>query len=665
LKTWAKFFSSLWEERPKLSEEFQMRPNLEHPISPHPTVSPYGSWRSPITSDLVAIDSVRLMEVLIDGEDLFWIESRPQEQGRHVIVRYAKDGPPEDVTPSSFNARTKVHEYGGGAALICRGTVFFSNFKDQKMYRQDQNGMPRPIGQTPQCRYADATMDTLRNRLICVREDHRQTRGVVINSIVSVDSLGLKPERDLAQGQDFYSSPRVSPDGKQLTWMSWNHPNMPWNGTELWVAGMDENGAVELPRLIAGSANESIFQPEWSPDGTLHFVSDRSGWWNLYRWHDGVTEAVFPKNAEFGQAQWVFGMSTYGFLCDGRILCAYREAGRSRIAVVTDELLPFDLPYTEISNVRVAADSFVFLGGAPDRPASIVRVQLNPMAIEVLKRSTEVTGKPEIRECISLPTLIEFPSETGNAYAWYYAPRNPAFAAPAEELPPLIVRTHGGPTAAASSVLDLRTQYWTSRGYAVVDVDYGGSTGYGREYRNRLHLAWGIVDVEDCTNAAKFIVEKKKADPARLAITGGSAGGYTTLCALVFGTFFKIGASYYGVSNLESLQRDTHKFEATYLDWLIGKYPEEKATYFARSPIHFTDRLSVPVIFLQGEEDSIVPPNQAEMMVKAIRQKGLPVEYILFKDEQHGFRQAQNIKRALDAELSFYSSLMVKSGLRF
>jgi dipeptidyl aminopeptidase/acylaminoacyl peptidase len=629
------------------------------------TVSPYGSWRSPITSDLIAADTVRLMEVLLDGDDVYWIEGRPREEGRHVVVRYVKDGPAEDGTPPSFNARTKVHEYGGGAVLICQGTTFFSNFSDQKLYRQEQNGTPRPIGQTSRCRYADAAMDASRDRLICVREDHRRTDGVVINSIVAVASLGSKSEQVLTQGHDFYSNPRISADGKRLAWLSWDHPNMPWTATELWVAEIGGTGELEAPILVAGSANESIFQPEWSPDGTLHFVSDRTGWWNLYRCGDGVSEAIFPKNAEFGQPQWVFGLTTYGFLRDGRIVCTYREAGRSRVAILTDELLPLELPYTEISNVRVSADSFVFQGGAPDTPTSIVRIRLDPMAIEVLKRSTDVTDKPDIRDCISVPVLIEFPSERGNAYAWYYAPFNPAFSAPGEELPPLIVKTHGGPTAAASNVLDLRTQYWTSRGYAVLDVDYGGSTGYGREYRDRLHQAWGIVDVEDCTNAAKFIVEQKKADPNRVAITGSSAGGYTTLCALVFGTFFKIGASYYGVSDLESLQQDTHKFEARYSDWLIGKYPEEKETYFARSPIHFVDQLSVPVIFFQGEEDRIVPPNQAEMMVNAIRRKGLPLEYLLFKGEQHGFRRSQNIKHALDAELSFYSSLMVKSGLRF
>lgn len=642
-----------------------MSPTFKDGVDPGLTVSPFGSWRSPVTSELIASDSIRLVDVLLDGDDVYWIESRPREAGRHVVVQYGMDGTAHDVTPPRFNARTKVHEYGGGAALVYRGTTFFSNFDDQKLYRQDQNGTPLPISQASQCRYTDAVVDASRDRLVLVREDHGRTDGVVINSIAAVASDGLKPEQVLVQGEDFYSNPRISPDGKRLAWLSWNHPNMPWIGTELWLASLGGSNEVQAPIRVAGSANESIFQPEWSPDGTLHFVSDRTGWWNLYRYRDGLSEAVLLKSAEFGQPQWVFGMATYGFLADGRVICSYREAGQSRVAVLTEELLPLDLPYSEVSIVRVCADSFVFQGGAPDTPTSIVRVRLDPMTIEVLKRSTDVTDNPQIHECISVPTFIEFPSGTGIAYAWYYAPLNPAFTAPAEELPPVIVKSHGGPTAGASCVLDLRTQFWTSRGYAVLDVDYGGSTGYGREYRNRLHHAWGIVDVEDCTNAAKFIVQKKKGDLARVAITGGSAGGYTTLCALVFGTFFKIGASYYGISDLESLQRDTHKFESHYSDWLIGKYPEEKEIYIARSPINFVDKLSVPIIFFQGEEDTIVPPEQAEMMVKAIRRKHLPVEYLLFKGEQHGFRRAENIKRALEAELSFYSSLMVRSGLRF
>jgi dipeptidyl aminopeptidase/acylaminoacyl peptidase len=499
-----------------------------------------------------------------------------------------------------------------------------------------------------------------------VREDHAHTD--VINAIAAITLDGTKGEQVLVQGHDFYSNPRISPDGKRLAWLAWNHPNMPWMGTELWVGMLSESGEIEDPVRIAGSTDESIFQPQWSPDGTLYFVSDRTGWWNLYRYKAESAEAVILKDAEFGEPQWGFGMATYGFLPDGRIICSYREIARNRIAIFSDlagQLVPLDLPYTEVSNLRVGSDFFVFIGGAPDKPSSIVKASLDPVTTEVLIQSTNVADRSDIRECLSAPELIEFPTRRGNVYAWYYAPFNNEFAAPSNELAPLIVKSHGGPTAAASSTLDLRIQYWTSRGYAVLDVDYGGSTGYGREYRNRLHQAWGIVDVEDCTDAARFIVENKKADPARVAITGGSAGGYTTLCALVFGTFFKIGASYYGVSDLEALARDTHKFESHYLEWLIGKYPEGQETYKARSPINFASELSVPVIFLQGEDDPIVPPNQAEVMVNSIRGKGLPVEYLLFKGEQHGFRIAKNIKRALDAELYFYSSLMAKSGLRF
>jgi dipeptidyl aminopeptidase/acylaminoacyl peptidase len=632
------------------------------------TVAPFGSWRSPIDSNLIATETVKLIDVLVDGEDIYWIESRPKEGGRFVLVKQARDGTNHDVTPPPFNARSRVHEYGGGAVLVDRGVVFFANYADQKLYRQDHEGIPRPISQASVCRYADATLDATRSRLICVREDHGRADGAVINSIVAIAFDGIKGEQVLVQGHDFYSNPRISPDGKHLTWLAWNHPNMPWFGTELWAGMISETGDIHTPVRIAGSADESIFQPEWSPSGNLYFVSDRTGWWNLYRHCETSANAVLVKNAEFGQPQWVFGMATYGFLPDGRIICSYREPGGSRIAIFsepTGQLFPLDLPYTEVSNLRVSSDFLVFIGGAPDKPSSIVKVRVNPMTIEVLKQSTDIADRPNIRGCLSAPALIEFPSRRGTVYAWYYAPLNNAFIATPEDLPPLIVHSHGGPTAAASSTLDLRTQFWTSRGYAVLDVDYGGSTGYGREYRNRLHQAWGIVDVEDCTNAAEFIVENKKADPARVAITGGSAGGYTTLCALVFGTFFKVGASHYGVGDLESLARDTHKFESYYLEWLIGKYPEEKETYKARSPINFTEKLSVPVIFLQGEDDTIVPRNQAEMMVNALRSKGLPLEYLLFKGEQHGFRIAENIKRALDAELYFYSSLIVRSGLRF
>jgi dipeptidyl aminopeptidase/acylaminoacyl peptidase len=640
--------------------------------SPEPTVAPCGSWRSPITSDLIVARSINLVDVWLDGKEVYWCEGRPEENGRYVVVHQRADGSTEDLIPPPFNARTRVHEYGGGAVLIRKDVVYFSNFDDQRLYRlQAGESVPRPIGQSPGCRYADPVSDAGRQRIICVREDHSGA-GEAVNTIVAVPADGSGAESVLASGNDFYSNPRLSPDGRWLAWLTWNHPHMPWVSTELWVAELDAAGAIAgTPRRVAGSASESLFQPEWSPEGVLHFVSDTSGWWNLYRENaPGQIEALLPLNAEFGQPQWNFGAATYAFV-SSRLVCTYIERGESRVVVLgpCDRRTPLlALPFTEISMVRGGTDEFVLCGGAPDQPASIARVSIEPFAYQVLRRSTSLLEQqPALRGYLSRPELIEF--DTANelkAYAWYYAPHNPAFNSLANERPPLIVKSHGGPTAAASSTLDMHTQFWTSRGFAVVDVDYGGSTGYGREYRERLHLKWGIVDLEDCTRAAKHLAAVGKIDGERVAITGGSAGGYTTLCGLVFGNgFFKIGASYYGVGDLETLAKDTHKFESHYLDWLVGKYPEKKATYVERSPIHFTDRLAVPVILFQGEEDKVVTPNQAELFADAVRRKGLPLGYILFEKEQHGFRRAENIKRSLDAELDFYSVLLLRSGLRF
>jgi dipeptidyl aminopeptidase/acylaminoacyl peptidase len=637
------------------------------------TAAPCGSWRSPITSDLIVAESINLVDVWLDGDDAYWCEGRPEENGRYVVVRQRADGTTEDRTPPGFNARTRVHEYGGGAVLIHDGAVYFSNFADQKLYRLPAGeALPQPIGQSPGCRYADAIFDRTRQRIVCVREDHSAS-GEAVNTIVALASDGSGPESVLESGNDFYSSPRLSPDGQWLAWLTWNHPHMPWISTELWVAKLEDAGAVaEAPRRVAGSSTESVFQPEWSPEGVLHFVSDVSGWWNLYRENaPGQLEALFPLNAEFGQPQWVFGAATYAFVGGGRLLCTYIERGESRVVVLGPEdtrTAPLALPFNEVSVVRGGVNEFVFRGGAPDQPASIARVSLDPFSCQVLRRSTSLLEEqPALRDYLSRPELIEFETANGRkAYAWYYRPHNPSFRKRDHERPPLIVKSHGGPTASASSTLDLRTQFWTSRGFAIADVDYGGSTGYGREYRDRLHLQWGIVDLEDCTHAARHLAAIGETDGERVAIRGSSAGGYTTLCALVFGQgFFKIGASYYGVGDLETLARDTHKFESRYLDWLVGKYPEEKATYVERSPIHFTDRLTVPVILFQGEEDKIVPPNQAELFADAVRRKGLPLGYLLFEKEQHGFRRAENIKRALDAELDFYSVLLLRSGLRF
>ena len=631
-------------------------------------ISRYGSWRSPITSDLIVAEAVGLIDVLLDGDDLYWIESRPNESGRLVVVRRTADDALKNLTPAPFSARTRVHETGGAAVTIDHGILYFSNFEDQQLYRQDPGNPPTPITNQKRCRYADSRMDSARARLICVREEHGDD-GAVRNTLVAVSVDARTDEVVLTSGYDFYSTPRISYDGRHLAWLSWNHPRMPWTGTELWLAQLTSSGSLAGALQIGGGEAESILQPEWSPDGTLYFVSDRSGWWNIYRYQSGRIEAVLPMEAEFGQPQWSFGGSTYGFASESKLVATYTSRGQGKLGILNLEDGHFqavDIPYHDFANLRVNAQSVVFLGGAPDKSISVVRLNLSTMRTDILRNSTDIAEDPTLRAYFSFPESIEFPTEGGlHAYAFFYPPNNPSFCAPPDELPPLIVKSHGGPTAATSSTLDLKIQYWTSRGFAVVDVDYGGSTGYGREYRNRLHRNWGIVDVDDCINAAKFLASKKKVDPARVAIRGSSAGGYTALCALTFKDYFRIGASHYGICDLEALAKDTHKFELHYMDWLVGKYPEEQDVYRKRSPIHHVEGLSVPVVFFQGDQDPIVPPNQAEMMVNAIRAKGLPFGYFIFHGEQHGFRRAENIRRALDAELYFYSMLLVRSGLRF
>lgn len=621
-----------------------------------PQVVPYGSWKSPITSELIVSEIIGLAAIALDGDDIYWLELRPKEGGRSCLVRRTPDGKVADVTPTGFNVRTRAHEYGGGSFLIAGGTVYFSNYSDQRLYRQPVGGEPQPLTPAGDWRYADALLDRRQNRLICVREDHTTTRPEPVNTLVSINLEGDSDVRVLAGGEDFYASPRLSPDGSRLCWLSWNHPNMPWDSTELWVGEINSDGSLGETHLIAGGANESIFQPEWSPDGVLYFVSDRSGWWNLYRWNGAEVEPLCEMPAEFGRPQWVFGMDTYTFASSDRLICTYTQQGIWHLASLdtqTKQLQPISTPYTEISSLHVKGDRLLFLGASPTAPSSIVEVDLTSGQVEVLRRSSELAIDPGY---ISVPQAIEFPTENGQtAYAFFYPPQNRDCKAPEGEKPPLLVKSHGGPTAATSSSLSLRTQYWTSRGFAILDVNYGGSTGYGREYRQRLNDRWGIADVDDCTNGARYLAERGLVDANRLAISGGSAGGYTTLCALTFRDVFKAGASYYGVSDLEALASDTHKFESRYLDGLIGAYPERKDLYIERSPIHFTDRLSCPAIFFQGLEDKVVPPNQAEVMVAALKAKKLPVAYVPFEGEQHGFRRAENIKRALDGEFYFYS----------
>jgi dipeptidyl aminopeptidase/acylaminoacyl peptidase len=615
--------------------------------------APYGSWKSPITSDLIVAETIGLGQPMLDGDDIYWLELRPQEQGRYVIVKRTPDGAIADLNPSPFNARTRVHEYGGGSYVVGDGVVIFANFEDQRLYRQQPDAPPEALTPEGAWRYADLVVDRLRRRLICIREDHSDPINQAVNTVAAV-SLETGETTILAAGNDFYSSPRLSLDGSRLAWLTWNHPNMPWDGCELWVAEIDGECALSAPQRVAGGAQESIFQPEWSPDGVLHFASDRSGWWNLYCWRAGKIEALCPMEAEFGGPQWEFGMSYYAFVARG-VVCIVEQDGQSHLVMlnaVTSTLEPMALPYTYFYDVQAQGDDVVLAAGSPTEPTALVLINLATQEVRTLRRSSALVIDPGF---LALPQAIEFPTTAGQtAHAFFYPPTNCNFAAPADERPPLLVVSHGGPTGATSSSFNPRIQYWTSRGIAVVDVDYGGSTGYGRAYRERLNGQWGIVDVDDCTNAALYLVEQGLVDRSRLAIRGGSAGGYTTLCCLAFKDVFKAGASYFGISDLEAFL-DTHKFESRYLDGLIGPYPERRDLYVERSPIHHMHRLSCPMILFQGLEDEIVLPNQAEMMYEAVRAKGQPVAYMPFADEQHGFRQAANIKAALDAELYFYS----------
>lgn len=608
---------------------------------------------------MIATAAIRLDGVVAADGDICWLETRPAEEGRSVVVRRAAGGRTRDLTPPGFNARTLVHEYGGGAALVEGGVVYFSNFADQRLYRQDPGAPPRPISPVSgdrTLRYADGAFDRRRNAIVCVREDHAAGARQAVNTVVSLDAEGREAARTLASGYDFYASPRLSADGSRLAYLAWNHPNMPWDGTDLWVADLAGDGAVLRSERVAGGVEESIFQPEWSPDGTLHFVSDRTGWWNLYRLRAGRREALTDLEAEFGRPQWVFGLSTYAFASPTRIICAYTHRGIWRLAeldLAARRLRPVDLPYTDIASVRAAGDRAVFVGGSPTAPPSVVAVETATGRVEVVRRSWET---PLDEGYLSVPEAIEFPTSGGTtAHAFFYRPKNRDHAAPPGERPPLLVVSHGGPTGATSSTLNLSVQFWTSRGFAVLDVNYGGSTGYGRAYRARLHGRWGIVDVDDCVHGARYLVERGLVDGRRLAIRGGSAGGYTTLAALTFRNVFAAGASYYGVSDLEALAAETHKFESRYLDRLVGPYPARRDVYAQRSPIHFVDRISCPLILFQGLEDRIVPPNQAERIFAALRERGIPVAYVPFEAEQHGFRRADNIKQALEAELFFYS----------
>ena len=622
----------------------------------------YGSWTSPITSALLTSAGIGFGELHFSNGELYWLESRPEEAGRVAVVRCASDGKTTDAIPSPFNARTRVHEYGGGAYCVHDRTIYFSNFKDQRLYRQEVDGQPRAITPEPvttgSLRYADGRFTPDGKSMICVRERHEEGREA-INEIVVVPAGGGSDVKVILGGYDFYAFPRISPDGTQLAWTCWRHPQMPWDGTELWIGELDSDGSVAKARHVAGSSNESIFQPEWSPDGTLYFISDRTGWWNLHAEPTKKIVPVFEIDAEMGVPQWLFGYSRYAFLSNGRLACVYDQNGLEHLAIIDLNAKKTEIlrvPYTAFGSMTSDGQDTLFVAAAsPTRAAEVAALDVRDGRVRVLKRSLNVEIDAGY---LSQPEPIEFPTSGGlKAYALFYPPKNKDFVAPPAERPPLLVISHGGPTSATTSALRLAVQYWTTRGFAVVDVNYGGSSGFGRPYRERLRGQWGVVDVDDCINAARYLEKRGDVDRRRMAIRGGSAGGYTTLCALVFHNVFAAGASYYGVADLETLARDTHKFESRYEEGLVGPYPASAELYRQRSPVHFANRLSCPVILLQGLEDKVVPPSQAEIMIESLRSKRLPFAYVAFPTEAHGFREAANIQRSVEAELYFYSRI--------
>ena len=650
------------------------------------SAAPFGSWPTPFTADSLTEASLRLGELTVGDGRLWWVEGRPAEAGRQVLVSADPAGLVADHTPDDVSVRTTVHEYGGGSFTVTprRGTVgpeppdggvVFSAFADQRLWSSAPGQEPHPLTPPPPqpgaWRYADGRVIPGSDWLVCVRERHHgPATDQVENDLALVHLSGEREAVTLVGGHDFFAAPRPSVDGSRLAWLSWDHPNMPWDGTELWVADLVAEPGCDRPaisgvRRVAGGPDESVSQPRWGREGRLYWVSDRTGWWNLYVDDGGPGHPLAPRAAEFSRPDWVFGQSTYAFLTDGRLVATWSAGGIDHIGIVDpacDRVREIPTRFTRFTAVAALGDDAVAIAASSTEAAAVVVIPLDDESgpddprVRVVRRSRDAPFEPA---WVSVPVPITFPT-TGErtAHAFWYPPTNPDHEGLPGTQPPLVVLSHGGPTSSASPALDVAVQFWTSRGLAVVDVDYGGSSGYGRSYRRVLDGAWGEVDVDDCVAAARYLAGEGKVDPARMVIRGSSAGGFTTLCALTFRDVFAAGASLYGVADLAALAADTHKFESRYLDRLVGPLPEAAELYRRRSPLHHPEGLSCPVIVLQGLEDQVVPPVQAEVLVGALRAKGLPVAYVTFAGEQHGFRRSETIRAAAEAELSFYGQVL-------
>jgi dipeptidyl aminopeptidase/acylaminoacyl peptidase len=630
-------------------------------------IAGFGTWSSPITAELVAAGAVPLAEPRGDGDDIYWIEGRPQEKGRSVIMIRRADGTIVSATKAPFDARSQVHSYGGGAYAVHAGVIYFVNYGDGQIYQQNgAEASPRRVTSSQASFYADICVDAANDRLIVVKEE-RPNGDVInaVNTLVAVD-VGTGTETTLDDGFHFYSSPVLRPDGGKLAWLSWSHPNMPWTSTQLNLADIDPRGLTNKRAVVADNS-VSVFQPQWSPDGTLYFISDASNFWNIYRWNGSSSEAMLERDAEFGVPQWVFGSSTYAIISAETLIYSFSRNGSwylGRLDTRTRAFSDFSAELASVSGVRATKNGTVVLYSTPTSPAAVATVAVDTGALSPFAYATPPESLLLLQSYFTQPEAIQIPTSDGEiAHAFYYRPYNPDWQAPASEKPPLIVKSHGGPTSAANSGLSLSVQYWTSRGFAVLDVNYRGSTGYGRKYREKLKGQWGIVDVQDCIAGAQYLASRGEVDGSRLLIAGGSAGGYTTLCALTFHKVFAAGASYYGVGDVAALATDTHKFELHYMDWLIEAYQPGSTLYHDRSPINFVEKLTAPVVFLHGEDDPVVPLSQARAMFSALQSRNIPTCLLVFQGEKHGFRQSAHIRQALEAEHMFYGTNVIRAPL--
>jgi dipeptidyl aminopeptidase/acylaminoacyl peptidase len=612
---------------------------------------------SPISVDQLTANSIGLSAVQFDGQHVYWLESRAAEGGRASLWRrLIAGGEPVEVTPAPAYVRDRVHEYGGGEYHVSGGTVVYSEFSDGRLYAVRGAAAPQPITPEGGFRFGDIRVHPDRGLILAVREDH-SSGGEPVNTIVALDLDGPNPDGGgvLCTGADFYSTPELSASGR-MAWTQWNHPNMPWDSTTIMVGALSGT-TIMNSQAVAGGPLESALQPRWLGE-KLIFVSDRTNWWNLYLWNEGDVRPLCATEAEFCEPQWVLGQRPYAIIDDDHLLCSINGSGEESIAVlrVSDGTLEQMAPGgTAAASLDAGGRTAAAVLDYPDRPAALALLDLDQSDWTVVRSSSAMIMDAA---SISVAQRVSWAGEQGTVYGYFYPPINGRYSAPADTLPPLITLSHGGPTGFAAADFKIAYQFWTSRGFAILDVNYSGSSGFGRTYRDRLKGRWGISDVQDCVAGAVSMGAQGLADPAGLVIKGGSAGGFTTLAALTRTSAFAAGISLFGIADLEAMATDTHKFEARYLDGLVGPYPEDRARYVERSPIHHLDQLAAPILLLQGTDDKVVLPDQAEMMADAARQKGLPVAMIMFEGEGHGFRKAETIKAATEAQIYFLGRIL-------